>query len=133
MAVAGRALELARQPCYRWLRPPVTSAEIAGTDRATAWRICTIDGWWGVFNKKRGKNGKRPGPPAHGDLVHRDFTAVRPNALWLSDITEHATSEGKLYLCAIKDVYSNGREERIGDVWTRDSRTPSRASHQPES
>jgi len=24
----------------------------------------------------------------------------------LTDITEHPTSEGKLYLCAIKDVYS---------------------------
>ncbi len=26
---------------------------------------------------------------------------------WLTDITEHRTGEGKLYLCAIKDVYSN--------------------------
>ena len=29
-----------------------------------------------------------------------------PNRLWLTDITEHATGEGKLYLCAVKDVYS---------------------------
>jgi transposase InsO family protein len=27
--------------------------------------------------------------------------------VWLTDITEHRTDEGKLYLCAIKDVYSN--------------------------
>ena len=27
-----------------------------------------------------------------------------PNQLWLTDITEHRTGEGKLYLCAIKDV-----------------------------
>ena len=27
--------------------------------------------------------------------------------MWLTDITEHRTSEGKLYLCAIKDLYSN--------------------------
>ena len=27
--------------------------------------------------------------------------------MWLTDITEHRTDEGKLYLCAIKDVYSN--------------------------
>jgi putative transposase len=26
--------------------------------------------------------------------------------LWLSDITEHPTDEGKLYLCAVKDVWS---------------------------
>lgn len=30
-----------------------------------------------------------------------------PNELWLADITEHWTGEGKLYLCAIKDVYAN--------------------------
>lgn len=87
----------------------VDEARQAGQDMAdrTAWRICASNGWWSVFGKKRGKNGKRPGPPAHDDLVNRDFTAAQPNTLWLSDITEHATSEGKIYLCAIKDVYSN--------------------------
>ena len=29
-----------------------------------------------------------------------------PNELWLTDITEHWTDEGKLYLCAIKDAFS---------------------------
>src|SRR3954447_19905159 len=28
------------------------------------------------------------------------------SALWLTDITERPTSEGKLYMCAIKDVWS---------------------------
>ncbi|AJR29914.1 hypothetical protein MFTT_04560 [Mycolicibacterium fortuitum subsp. fortuitum] len=59
-----------------------------------------------MFGKKRGKNGK-VGPPVHDDLVQRDFTAEAPNQLWLADITEHGTGEGKLYLCAIKDVFSN--------------------------
>ena len=31
----------------------------------TAWRICRDNQWWSVFGKKRGKNGKRPGPPVH--------------------------------------------------------------------
>jgi putative transposase len=39
---------------------------------------------------------------ASGSLV----TAAAPNELWLTDITEHPTEEGKLYLCAVKDVYS---------------------------
>jgi putative transposase len=43
----------------------------------------------------------------HDDLVGRDFSGERPNALWLTDITEHRTDEGKMYCCAIKDVYSN--------------------------
>jgi hypothetical protein len=36
--------------------------------------------WWSAFGKKRGKNGKKPGPPVHDDLVERDFTADAPNA-----------------------------------------------------
>ena len=56
--------------------------------------------------RRAGKNGKRPGPPVHDDLVKRDFSADDVNELWLTDITEHWTDEGKLYLCAIKDVFS---------------------------
>lgn len=48
-----------------------------------------------------------PPPPVHDDLVQREFVAAAPNELWLSDITEHWTGEGKLYLCAVKDVWSN--------------------------
>src|SRR5262249_28186907 len=44
------------------------------------------------------------GPPVHDDLVNRQFTAPRPDGLWLTDITGHPTGEGKLYLCAIKDA-----------------------------
>jgi transposase InsO family protein len=44
---------------------------------------------------------------AADDLVRRDFTADAPNRLWLADLTEHRTDEGKLYLAAIKDVFSN--------------------------
>ncbi len=42
----------------------------------------------------------------HDVSVDRQFTATAPNAMWLTDITEHSTAEGKLYLCAIKDVHS---------------------------
>jgi transposase InsO family protein len=82
----------------------------------TAWRICSDNGWWSVFGKKRGANGKKPGPPVHDDLCavvddkgrtrHR-FCAEAPNRLWIGDITEHWTDEGKLYVCAFKDVFSN--------------------------
>ncbi|MGV0627837.1 IS3 family transposase [Mycolicibacter minnesotensis] len=90
---------------YRYL---VEEARDAGEPMAerTAWRICSQNRLWSVFGKKRGKNGKA-GPPVHDDLVERDFTAGAPNQLWLSDITEHRTDEGKLYLCAIKDMFSN--------------------------
>ena len=69
--------------------------------------ICRDNRWWSVFGKKRAENSKKPGPAAHDDLVLRNFRADAPNRLWLWDVTEHPTAEGKLYLCAIKDVYSN--------------------------
>jgi len=92
---------------YRFLADEAREVGEPMADR-TAWRICTVNGWWSVFGKKeaRGK-AKQPGPPVHEDLVERNFTADAPNQLWLGDITEHWTGEGKLYLCAFKDVYSN--------------------------
>lgn len=89
---------------YRFLADEARSAGSGMADR-TAWRICRDNNWWSVFGKKRGST-KNAGPPVHDDLVRRDFTADGPNRLWLTDITEHATGEGKLYLCAIKDVFS---------------------------
>lgn len=90
---------------YRYLHEEAVEAGQAMAAR-TAWRICSDNGWWSAFAKRRSKNGKRPGPPVHDDLVRRNFTAAGPNELWLTDITEHWTGEGKVYLCAIKDVFS---------------------------
>lgn len=59
-----------------------------------------------MFSKKRGLN-RKAGPPVHDDLVDRRFSAEAADELWLTDITEHRTDEGKLDLCAIKDVWSN--------------------------
>jgi transposase InsO family protein len=100
---------------YRFL---VDEARDVGEPMAerTAWRICSDMGWWSAFGKpKRGK-AKKPGPPVHDDLcatvdehgvIRHEFNADGPNELWIGDITEHRTGEGKLYLCAFKDVYSN--------------------------
>ncbi|WP_420180849.1 IS3 family transposase [Paenarthrobacter sp. TA1.8] len=89
---------------YRFIADELPEKGItAGENRVQ--RLCRDHGIWSVFSKKRGLN-RRPGPPVHDDLVERDFTAAAPNELWLTDITEHPTAEGKLYLCAVKDVYS---------------------------
>lgn len=90
---------------YRFLADEARSTGAVMADR-TAWRICRDNQWWSVFGKKRGRT-KKAGPPVHDDLVNRTFTATGPNRLWLTDITEHPTGEGKLYLCAVKDVFSN--------------------------
>jgi putative transposase len=40
------------------------------------------------------------------DLVRRDFRRDRPNQLWVTDITEHPTREGKVYCCVVLDAHS---------------------------
>jgi putative transposase len=90
---------------YRFICDELNAAGItAGENRVQ--RLCSQQKIWSVFAKKRGLN-RKAGPPVHDDLVLRNFTATRLNQLWLTDITEHQTSEGKLYLCAVKDVRSN--------------------------
>src|ERR1700694_2710467 len=40
------------------------------------------------------------------DLVNRDFRRDGPNQLWMTDLTEHPTREGKLYCCVVLDAWS---------------------------
>jgi putative transposase len=91
---------------YRFLADEVRDAGFTACDR-TVWKICAANGWWSVFGKKKARKATKSAAPAHDDLVRRNFTADAPNHLWLADITEHPTAEGRLYLCAIKDTFSN--------------------------
>jgi len=90
---------------YRFIADELTEQGFnAGENRVA--RLCSEQRIWSVFAKKPGLN-RTAGPPVHDDLVERQFTAAGPNLLWLTDITEHRTDDGKLYLCALKDVHSN--------------------------
>jgi Integrase core domain/HTH-like domain len=40
------------------------------------------------------------------DLVRRVFRREGPNQLWMTDITEHPTREGKVYCCVVLDAFS---------------------------
>jgi putative transposase len=92
---------------YRFLVDEARENGQSMVDR-TAWRICSANGWWSVFGKKKSySKARKAGVPAHDDHVGRDFTAAAANQLFLADITEHRTDEGKLYLCAVKDEWSN--------------------------
>jgi len=41
-----------------------------------------------------------------GNLVNRQFTVDRPNAVWVADITYFSTREGWLYLAIVLDLFS---------------------------
>ncbi len=47
-----------------------------------------------------------PGIATAPDLVRRDFAPTAPNRLWVADLTEIATWEGKLYLAVVVDCFS---------------------------
>jgi transposase InsO family protein len=40
------------------------------------------------------------------DLVRREFRRDGPNQLWMTDITEHPTREGKVYCCVVLDLFT---------------------------
>ena len=48
----------------------------------------------------------RPDAPAPADLVERNFTATRPNQLWVSDFTYVATWRGFVYVAFVIDVFA---------------------------
>ena len=89
---------------YRFIADELADAGHAVSERRV-WRICSQAGIVSAHSRTRGR-WKKPGPPVHDDLVRREFTSSGPNRLWLTDITEHPTAEGKVYLCAVQDVWS---------------------------
>jgi len=55
--------------------------------------------------------------PVKPNLLMQDFTAYRPDQVWMSDITYIQTREGWLYVCAVIDLFSR---KIVG--WTASSR-----------
>jgi putative transposase len=57
--------------------------------------------------RRKGKTTVRvPGVRPAPDLVGRDFQPSEPNRLWVADLTEVQTWEGKLYLAVVIDCFS---------------------------
>jgi putative transposase len=59
----------------------------------------------GVVGRRKRPRIERPDAIAV-DLVDRSFTRAHRNQLWVTDITEHPTREGRLYCCVVLDVFS---------------------------
>jgi len=62
-------------------------------------------GFQGVPGPKKGRR-NLVNAATNEDLVKRQFSATRPNELWLTDITEHPTREAKVYCCCVLDLFS---------------------------
>ena len=88
-----------------WLQLKREGFEVA---RCTVERLMRQMGLQGVVRGRRykvttiaDKSAERP-----LDLVKRDFTAERPNQLWVADITYVATWAGFVYVAFVTDVFS---------------------------
>jgi putative transposase len=75
--------------------------------RCTVERLMRETGLRGLL---RDKSPRTTRPAAEtgrpGDLVERDFTATRPNELWVADITYVRTAAGWVYAAFVLDVFS---------------------------
>jgi putative transposase len=70
-------------------------------------RLMRAAGLQGLYRRRRhGCTLRDPAAEPSSDLVNRKFTVEVPDRLWLTDITEHPTTEGKLYCAAVMDAYS---------------------------
>jgi putative transposase len=74
---------------------------------------CTVErlmGELGLEGVRRGKAHKTTTPEAAAtrpvDLVERDFSATRPNQLWVADLTYVATWSGFVYVAFVVDAFS---------------------------
>ena len=87
-----------------WLHLRTQGHDVA---RCTVERLMAAQGWTGALRGKKprttvaSEHDQRP-----ADLVDRDFTATRPNQLWVADFTYVATFAGVVYVAFVFDVFS---------------------------
>lgn len=61
----------------------------------------------GIHRRRHGGCTRRdPGSESSDDLVNRRFDPTEPDRLWVMDVTEHPTGEGKVYLAVVLDAFS---------------------------
>ncbi|MGH3925781.1 MAG: IS3 family transposase, partial [Pseudonocardiaceae bacterium] len=61
----------------------------------------------GVYRRKgRGCTRRDPAAEPSDDLVRRAFDPTEPDRLWMMDVTEHPTAQGKVYLAVVLDAFS---------------------------
>ena len=98
-------------------------------NKKLVWKIMRQLGLKGLPGPRKGVKNLKNAPTCE-DLVQRQFTANAPNELWLTDITEHPTAEGKIYCCVVLDLYSrkvvgwaiDRRCDRVGQRCPRQGR-----------
>ncbi len=88
----------------RRVRAELLQGRGIGVSERLVWRLMHDAGIHGLPGPAKAR---KPAPkPTGDDLVERQFARSRLNELWVSDITEHPTREGKVYCCCVMDTCS---------------------------
>jgi putative transposase len=103
-----RAIHAESKGTYGW---PRIHAELrhrgVRTSRKRVARLMRQAGLSGMVRRRKGRTTVSvPGIATAPDLVRRDFAPSEPNRLWVADLSEIATWEGKLYLAVVVDCFS---------------------------
>lgn len=91
------------------LRAPFTTCvrRVSAWARSVSARLMRHAGTQGASRRRRWNTTKRdPQAEVVDDLVCRNFTAVAPNELWVSDITYTLTYQGLLFPSVLMDAWS---------------------------
>ena len=102
-----RAAHAASKGTYGAPRLRIDLAEVGiRVGRKRVARLMRNAGLAGVSRRKGTVTTVRDGARQAPDLVDRNFTADRPNMLWVADITYIPTWAGFLYLAVVLDAFS---------------------------
>jgi putative transposase len=69
-------------------------------------RLMRQAGIAGIHRRRRRGCTTRDGTEPSDDLVERAFDPAEPDRLWVMDVTEHPTENGKAYLAVVLDAFS---------------------------
>jgi putative transposase len=70
-------------------------------------RLMRQAGVAGIYRRRRrGCTRRDPAAEPADDLVNRAFDPPAPDRLWVMDITEHPTGDGKVYVAVVLDAFS---------------------------
>jgi putative transposase len=102
-----RAIHADSRGTYGWRRvnAELTYGHGVIVNRKTVRKIMRAQGLHGLPGARKSFRGKA-NIATTADLVERRFDRPAPDQLWVTDITEHPTREGKLYCCVVLDVFS---------------------------
>jgi len=106
-----RHIQAAHQASYQTYGSPRIHAELKANGQACSpGRVARLMRMNGIQARRRRRykvtTQSQHDHPVAPNLLKREFTAERPNQVWLTDITYVPTAEGWLYLAAVLDLFS---------------------------